>query len=326
MKPPAGAFVEQPRKAAIAWHELLCSGEATPADHGRWRAWMEKQPDHAVAWARVESMRSSIRAVPTDLASPVLRRAGPQRRGVLRAAAGGLVGMGAIGISWHFVDGDADENTAVGERRDLQLADGSRLVMNTATSISLRFDAAQRLVLLQAGEVWIETARPAPGQVADARPFTVVTPEGSVRALGTRFTVRSDDGVSAVTVLRDAVEVRTGSFAQRRLDAGSRVDFEPHHIGRTLQADQNAGAWEQGSVVVVDARLGDLVAELARYRRGYLACDPSVAGLRVSGAFPVGDTDGALAALVRSLPVPVRVQRMTDYWVTVVAASPLARA
>lgn len=318
------------RKAAIAWYVLLCSGDATPADRAHWQAWMDRHPDHPVAWARIESMRTALQRVPGAIAAPVLRRAGPRRRGVLRAVVGGLAGASALGLSWRLVDQRAAENTGVGERRVLPLADGSRLVMNTATSLDLRFDAVQRLVVLRAGEVWIETARPLPGRAPDGRPFRVVTPQGSVRALGTRFTVRCENGRSAVTVLRDAVEVQvgrsahSGSAAPRRLAAGSQVGFDATHVEPTTAADQHAGAWEQGSLVVVDARLGDLVAELARYRRGHLACDPAVAGLRVSGAFPVGDTDKALAVLVRSLPV--RVDRLSAYWVTVVPAAPMPRA
>ena len=60
------------------------------------------------------------------------------------------------------------------------------------------------------------------------------------------------------------------------------------------------------------------MAELGRYRTGHLACDSAVASLRVSGAFPVADTEQALAVLARSLPV--RVRRLTRYWVTVGAA------
>ena len=64
-------------------------------------------------------------------------------------------------------------------------------------------------------------------------------------------------------------------------------------------------------------RLADLVAELARYRRGFLRCDPAVAELRVSGAFPVNDTDAGLRLLEKTLPV--RIHRITPYWVTVAA-------
>jgi len=60
-----------------------------------------------------------------------------------------------------------------------------------------------------------------------------------------------------------------------------------------------------------------LVAELARYHRGVLRCDPAAADLTVSGAFPVADTEASLALLAKSLPV--RIGRATSYWITVQA-------
>jgi transmembrane sensor len=48
-----------------------------------------------------------------------------------------------------------------------------------------------------------------------------------------------------------------------------------------------------------------------------LRCDPAVAALRISGAFPITDTDLALEALQSAFALDV--QRRTRYWVTVTA-------
>ena len=61
--------------------------------------------------------------------------------------------------------------------------------------------------------------------------------------------------------------------------------------------------------------LGQFLDELARHRPGVLRCDPTVAELPLTGVFPLADTDRVLAALQQSLPVDV--QRVTRYWVTV---------
>lgn len=68
-------------------------------------------------------------------------------------------------------------------------------------------------------------------------------------------------------------------------------------------------------LVVRDERLADVVAELGRYRPGVLRCDAEVAGLRLSGALSVSDTDAALRVLAARLPV--KVLRRSAYWVTV---------
>lgn len=69
-------------------------------------------------------------------------------------------------------------------------------------------------------------------------------------------------------------------------------------------------------LVVENQRLGDLLATLSEYRHGYLGVDSRIADLRISGSFPLHDTDRALAALPPSLPV--RIERHTDWWVRVV--------
>jgi transmembrane sensor len=62
-----------------------------------------------------------------------------------------------------------------------------------------------------------------------------------------------------------------------------------------------------------------VLAELSRYRPGYLGCAPEVAGLRLSGTFLLDDSEAVLANLQDSLPVHVR--RLTRYWVRIEAGA-----
>ena len=91
------------------------------------------------------------------------------------------------------------------------------------------------------------------------------------------------------------------------LDGSQRVEASP----------LNASAWTRGQLVAKRMRLGDLTAELARYRHGWLRCDPAIAQLEVSGVFQLDDIDRALSALSDSLPV--RVERFTPLWTRVIA-------
>ncbi len=70
-------------------------------------------------------------------------------------------------------------------------------------------------------------------------------------------------------------------------------------------------------LVVDNVRLADMLDELGRYRRGHLGVDPKVANLRITGSFPLHDTDLALSALLPTLPV--QIERHTQWWVTVQA-------
>jgi transmembrane sensor len=274
-------------------------------------------------WQRLETIRSTVQRVPGAIAAPSLRAVNRDRRNTLRGiallAAGGVV----AGVSWKLVADDggwrsvlAEHRTGTGEQREVELADGSRMLLNTRSAVDIDFNASRRTVRLRAGEIQIETAKHA-GRPVDTRPFVVNTLHGSVRALGTRFIVRVEDERSTVTVLQDAVEVRALNAPERpqRLDAGKRLSLTQNTVERPEAADPAAGEWAHGSLVVSNWRLADLLAELSRYRPGRLACAPEVADLRVSGAYPVLDTDKALSVLARSLPV--RIVSATRYWVMV---------
>ena len=59
-------------------------------------------------------------------------------------------------------------------------------------------------------------------------------------------------------------------------------------------------------------RLADFIAELGRYSRDTLSCDPAVADRLLSGSFPVNNVDKVLAAL--SATLDIRVEAETRLW------------
>lgn len=79
--------------------------------------------------------------------------------------------------------------------------------------------------------------------------------------------------------------------------------------------DRNVGAWVDGMLVASQMRLADFLAELGRYRHGQLGCSERVADLRISGSYPLDDSERILQML--EVALPVRVRRFTRYWVTV---------
>lgn len=309
------------RKEVVAWYGFLCSGDSNEADQQALQDWLQQHPDNRRAWERMQSVRQTMQAVPGNIALPTLQSVRRGRRNVLRgmlllASSGGLAYLSyrsstdqALIQPWL-----ADYRTAVGEQRSVLLNDGSRMVLNTDSAVDVHYSATHRKLRLWSGEILIETAKHR-NAADDARPFIVQTNQGSVLALGTRFTVRSFDDHSLVSVLDDAVELRTLNTGRVRvLQAGEAAVLSRNDIGLSHVSDADIAQWEHGSLVVNDIPLGDVIAELSRYRRGRLNCDPAVAGIRVSGAFPLADTDKALQVLVKSFPL--RMTSVTRYWVT----------
>ncbi|MNT33486.1 fec operon regulator FecR [compost metagenome] len=184
--------------------------------------------------------------------------------------------------------------------------------MNSGSAVDVRYGAAERRLVLMAGEVLVTTGQEKPSTY---RPFMVQTPQGEVQALGTRFSVRLIDDRTEVMVFEHAVLAQPAHTPPLRIDAGQRASFTAGQAGALAPVDDGAALWEQGMLVVRDQRLADVVAELARHRPGFLRCSPEVADLRVSGALSLRDTDAALRALAERLPIAV--QRVTRYWVSV---------
>lgn len=318
---PAAADDRDAIRAAAAWYARQCSGSFGPDEQAAWRAWLEASELHRRAWQQVEGVRASVGGLPGHIAGPTLRGVAGSRRQALRtlvvfAAAAPLAWLGYRMLPWQGVG--ADLRTAVGERRALVLADGSRLALDTDSAVDLAFDGQQRLLRLRRGQILVTTAvDPDAGPGKARRPFLVETGHGLVEALGTRFTVHTDADRMRVAVLDDRVRI-TPSAAPGHpilLGAGQQVDVGTTGSGHIEAAAPATGTWAGGSLVAVDMPLAELLAELARYRHGVLRCAPAVAGLLISGAFPLDDTERALQLLVDTFPL--RSVRRTRYWVEI---------
>lgn len=294
---------------AVDWYVRLHDSSANDSTRASWRAWLAADRRHADAWARIEVLQRQLSQAPAG-AGRTLERARSTRRDALKTLAL-LLGVGVVSWQGYRVSPwSADYVTRVGQRLQLTLADGSRLDLNTDTRVDIRFDAGQRLILLHHGEILVETAK-------DSRPLSVQTPAGRVLALGTRFGVREVDGATRVSVEEHAVEIHPllAEGAAVRVEAGQSRDFSADSVGEWRALETSGSAWTRGMLVAVDWRLDDLLGELSRYRHGYLGCAPEVAAMRLSGAFNLSDGEAALASLQDALPI--RVRRMSRYWVRI---------
>lgn len=304
---------------AAEWLMRLSESELSDNDRAEWERWKVSSPEHDRAWARAQRLQSKLGGLPSSLAMSALDRPNsPERRAALGKLALLLAVMPVGWGGWKLTQSppwSADYRTAVGQRRELTLADGSRLTLNTDTAIDVLFDSQQRLVHLREGEILVQTA---PDTAALPRPFLVSTPQGRMQALGTRFTVREMSLRTHLAVLEGAVKVTLAHDtpgAPLIVNAGQRTDFSAQTLGGVDPNDRNVSAWVQGMLMADNMRLADLLVELARYRRGFVRCDPAIADLRVSGAFPISDTQRTLNMLAHTYPVLVT-GHLNGYWVT----------
>lgn len=316
-------------RAAVHWLLELNPGDTRT--RRQWQAWLDADPRHLQAWQRIAQVDGQLRGLPTPLALQTLAAPGLARRHSVRlallltAGAGGLLAARHSGLgaqAWQ--QASADLSTATGERREQRLADGTRLWLNTASAVDLHYSASERLIVLRAGEILVHSApdpQPDPATGA-ARPLRVRSSQGTARAIGTRFSVRQHDGSTHVAVLEGLVELqpRNAAAPALRLSRGQAGHFTMAAAQREPDLREGVGAWAEGMLVADDMPLADFIAELARHRPGLLRCAPDAAQLRVSGSYPLADTERVLQALTRSLPV--RIHSRTRWWVTVEMRAP----
>lgn len=315
-RPPA-----DPLDAAAYWFARDSGGLMSAAERSEFDAWRRADPAHERAYREMLDTWALTRAVPDHKLRPLLRPAAPERRfspgrrrlawGVgATACAAAAVGLASPGW-WPASTLPAQRYaTARGERRRVDLEDGSVLTLNTGTQTEVRYTRSERRVTLHpGGEIMLDVSPDA------SHPFIVNTEIGRVRVTGTRFNVRHDGGQMAVAVESGSVEVIAGpwwngqrvklpaGYGVRMAGGGETVRIQPVDVA-TLTA------WRQGKTVFNDTPLAEVVREINRYRAQPIQVAPALARVRISGVFDVDDT----GAFLKALPalVPLRVQPRAD--------------
>ena len=306
--------------AAIAWQLCLDCGNGSPVQQAEFDKWYAASEEHARAWQQLGMLDHRFSS--TSLAARnALRnaRSGVQQR--VRKLGSGLASIAlvcglALFAGKNYLPLDywmADQRTATGEQRQLQLADGTVINLNTHSAVDVQFDGDTRRIILQAGEIMVQTGH------GDPRPFVVQTRDGTLRALGTRFMVKREDDGTRLSVLQSRVAAHPeNSLEDVIFSAGQQVLMHRDHLGQMLTVTAGADAWTRGMLVLDNVRLADMVGELNRYHRGHLGVDPRVADLRITGSFPLDNLELALNALPPILPV--KVKQLTPWWITVAPA------
>lgn len=300
-------------RQAIAWWAKLQSGVADAHDRESCRAWLEADATHRQAWERLEAIGRDARRVPSPLAHAALNApASSGRRAVLRSLLGvsAISAMGWAGYRhtpWQRLA--ADLSTRVGERRSVALADGLRITLNSDSAVRVRVSGSERGIALLRGEMLVDTES---RSGVDA--LRVDSGHGELRAERARFDLRRTDTDSRLGVYEGSVALlRDGAWTQA--SAGEQLAFSDAPEVVRKASDPDRLAWVDGLVVAKEWRLDDFARHLARQRVGVIRVDPAVAGLRLSGVFPLDDAERALKALEPALPISV--SRHTQYWLQV---------
>lgn len=301
------------------------SGGDARAQAAHWYARLQTLPVSArtleefFAWRRTEANRDAYIAVdrfynqagsladrPAILAATEQAMNRPAHRssnrglfiGTLAAAAVALLVVGVTLVAEWPAGGDRYA-TRIGEQRKLMLADGSRVMLDTNTAMTVKFDDGARRVSLDHGQAYFTVAHDA------ARPFSVDAGGARVLATGTQFDVHRNGDTVDVTLVEGSVRVSADDRPVARLRAGQSLTLNSGRVSPIKAVDTApATAWTRGRIVLDGMTLQDAITAVNRYvdtpvRLGA----PGFAEARISGTVDTGDARSFAAAVTAVLPL-----------------------
>ncbi|WP_374831356.1 FecR family protein [Paenochrobactrum pullorum] len=292
---------------AIDWIVYLSSGRATEQDYQKFNNWRRQSPQHEMAAKEAESLWYGIGS-----AGKRINKTAKQRH---------LTRRSLLGLSMAFVSGAAlyqtgligprlfaDYTTGTGEQRAVTLVDGSVVTLNANSALSVKITEQERRLTLYEGQALFSVAKDR------TRPFIVDALYGQTRALGTIFDIDIRPRQVSVTVIEGTVGVTTNvdhHFKDRDMmvvQANSRIFYlEDGAVSLQDYVDvEMETAWRRGKLIFNAKPLGDVIAELERYRSGkiILASDQLYA-LQITGIFDLTQPEEILQAIENTLPVYV---------------------
>lgn len=300
---------EVAREQAAEWFARVQDAPLSSEQQACFDAWLAQDPLHRDEYDQLGQLWQAADLLPRARLEALCVEdrvsALPRRRFVQQALAASVlaaaVGLGWFGWQQHTLNYHEHLQTGLGERRQVELPDGSHLEINGRTRLDVRFSAGQRDIHLEQGEVMFSVAHDS------SRPFVVDAGHGTVTVTGTRFDVRRDPGQTRVAVEQGSVRVQGQGESKALLSAGLGAHIDASGaVAVPYKVDATAlTAWRSGKLVFTDASLAQVAEEVSRYREQPLKVAPTVAALRLSSTFRIDDTDALLRALPNILPVTV---------------------
>jgi transmembrane sensor len=310
-------------QSASDWTARLDRGPLATDEEDALQVWLNGDPRRRGALLRAQAvsmMSESAQALgpqfdprrfeaPAPSPAPSISRRKALTWGGAGAAAAASLAMIGIGVpAWGAI------STRRGETRLVPLEDGSTVLLNTETSIRVRYGDAERTVSLLNGEAYFTV-------VADRRrPFVVEVAGRRMLTSRAAFRVRKlDEAPADILVQIGRVELAESQpsraplvlaantqliLAPRSLTQPARLEIphlvSPSSITRDL-------AWRDGKVSFEGEPLASVAATFARYSdTRIIIADPSLAREPVTGLFDAHDPAGFARAIATVFSARIR--------------------
>lgn len=301
---------------AADWLIAQADGPLTPEQQTEFDAWLNASDGNKAAYWRIEyGWEEANRIGLPDHGDDDFELQGSDRPSSRRWVPIAIAASVALAIGAYQSAGDrlaapadraraemasASYSTSVGERHLVGLPDGSRIQLNTHSSLRTRFTKSERTVWLDRGEAFFAIAH------REDQPFVVHAGDREITVLGTQFSVRREDDKTTVAVLEGRVRLveKKGDHAMRTSviaagDVAVASDAATFVEIRSESGVAQALSWRDGMLAFDQKPLSAIAAEFNRYNARKLVLDEEAVGdVRITGTFP-SDKPDAFARLLR---------------------------
>lgn len=208
---------------------------------------------------------------------PRAGRSSPRQRRSWIVASAFLIAVLAGALALYWWQRPITRTAPLGERLAFRLPDGSRVELNSGSTLRYERQFGEKRSLQLDGEAFFKVEE-------DSRPFVVRTFNADVRVLGTRFNVRAWPYDSARSTLVTVIEGRVA--LSPRKTTGDAVQLKPGET-RRVKTDRDkpivpldispdeVTAWRRGDLIAKDEPLGQVLREVERRFAIDLRVNPS---------------------------------------------------
>lgn len=296
---------------AIDW--LIRQRDPAFHDWDGFADWLAENSEHVAIYDAVASLDQDLDALtqvakPVALAMPTTPRRPSRRTWVGGAMAAALVAV--IGLSTLNPFGNASRiETAAGEHRTIELADGSRIEINGGSVVEIDKDRP-RFARLEAGEAMFHVVH------RDDDPFIVETGDDRIVDLGTAFNVVRRERQTLVAV-SEGIVLYNPDRDKVRLVAGKAIEARDNDSQPPAVQDvdiASIGGWRTGLLVYSDAPLAVVAEDLKRTAGMEVRISPGAADLSFRGALIIDKNRNRTIADLAALS-GTKAERQGDGWI-----------
>lgn len=326
-------------EAASRWVLKLDEDILTVHDKAAFNAWLDENPKNhdvllevAAVWDKTDALARLADFFPLEVRNHQEQVTARHRRWVIGPAiAASLVVLAVCatlllsGLGTGFNSNSikptqiASYETAIGEQKTVLLPDGSEIVLNTNSQLSLAYTPSARVLHLARGEILVRVAK-------EERPLSVLAIDQIVQAKGTEFTVEiTEDHYVEVMVTEGKVVVgihsdsapspsgtdaTTPSFAEppvlaqlagNTLTAGEEMLLGYPSAAKKIVSSDDIEvklSWKDGRLIFRSEPLEKALREVERYTAvEFVLLDEGLKSVVITGRFRTGDVETLLELL-----------------------------